>query len=319
MSSPILYPITRLHLCPFCSPSLRPLRSKLQFSDTHGVVLYDNRLYIPEQTGLRTLLLSEFHCSAVGGHSGTSATFNRLASSFYWPKMKSDVKAFVRCCLPCQHNKYSTDRPIGLLQPLPVPHQVWEDLSMDFITHLPPSGGRTVIWVVIDRLSKYAHFVGLPAKFTASSLAATFDVEIYRLRGMPQSIVSDRDPLFLSTFWGELFHLSGTTLAYSSAYHPQSDGQTEVLNRVLETYLCCFVRNPVSSFSFFIWQSFGTIPPITRRLECHHFRLSTADPHLLLPPMLLVPPMLLHWMRPFAGAIPSCLWLATTLLAPASG
>ncbi|KAL0419018.1 UNVERIFIED_CONTAM: Retrovirus-related Pol polyprotein from transposon [Sesamum radiatum] len=119
--------------------------SKLTFSDVHGLVLYDSRIFIPEHTGLRSLLLSKFHSSAVGGHSGAQATFARLATSFYWPKMKADVKFFIKNLLPCQHNKYSIERPIGLLPPLPIPAQVWEDLSMDFVTHLPASNGRTVI------------------------------------------------------------------------------------------------------------------------------------------------------------------------------
>ncbi|KAL0378422.1 UNVERIFIED_CONTAM: Transposon Ty3-G Gag-Pol polyprotein [Sesamum radiatum] len=203
--------------------------SKLVFSDTHDVILLNDRLFVPDASVLRFLLLSEFHSSPIGGHSSVRATLGRLAFSFYWPKMRYDVQQFVKACSVCQHHKYSTDQPIGLLQPLPIPNQVWEDLSMDFITHLPPSGGRTVIWVVVDRLSKYAHFVGLLSKFTIATLAASFTVEIYRLHGMPKSIVNDRDPLFLSKFWRELFRLSGTKLAYSSAYHPQSNGQTEAL------------------------------------------------------------------------------------------
>ncbi|KAL0406472.1 UNVERIFIED_CONTAM: hypothetical protein Slati_3961100 [Sesamum latifolium] len=111
---------------------------------------------------------------------------------------------------------------------------------MDFITYILNSSGKIVIWVVVNCLSKYAHFISLPSHFTASSLSIAFAVESFCLHGIPKTIVSDRDPLFLSKFWRELFHLSGTSLAYSSAYHPQTDGQTEVLNRVLETYLRYF-------------------------------------------------------------------------------
>ncbi|GJW00651.1 ribonuclease H-like domain-containing protein [Tanacetum coccineum] len=118
----------------------------------------------------------------------------------------------------------------GLLQPLPIPSHVWDDLSMDFITHLPASNGKTVIWVIVDRLSKFAHFLSLPTNFTADSLASIFLHEIYRLHGLPNSIVTDRDPLFLSRFWKELFAQLGTRLVYSSAYHPQNDGQTKVVN-----------------------------------------------------------------------------------------
>lgn len=143
----------------------------------------------------------------------------------------------------CQQNKYSTHAPYGLLQPLPTPNHVWDDISMDFITHLPNSAHKTVIWVVVDRLSKFAHFVALPTSFSASFLASVFNAEIYRLHGAPKTIVSDRDRIFISHFWREFFKALGTTLAFSSSYHPQTDGQTEVLNRCLKTYLRCFVSD----------------------------------------------------------------------------
>lgn len=186
-------------------------------------------------------LLQEFHSSPLGGHSGVKATLARLSAIFYWPGMHKDVKTYIQQCSTCQYNKHNTHSPYGLLQPLPIPTQVWEDISMDFITHLPVSANKSVIWVVVDRLTKYAHFIALPMGFTASSVAMEYLTEIYRLHGAPKTIVSDRDRVFISQFWEELFKALGTTLAYSSSYHPQSDGQTEVLNRCLETYLRCFV------------------------------------------------------------------------------
>lgn len=111
---------------------------------------------------------------------------------------------------------------------------------MDFITGLPNSHGFTVIMVVVDCLSKYAHFVPMKADYNRKSVAEAFMSQIVKLHGIPKSIVSDRDKVFTSAFWQQLFKLQGTTLAMTSAYHPQSDGQPENLNKGLEMYLRCF-------------------------------------------------------------------------------
>ena len=128
-------------------------------------------------------------------------------------------------------------RLTGLLQPLSIPERVWTKISMYFINALPPSNGHTVVMVVVDRLSKYAHFVPMKHPYTTAIMAQAFVSQIIRLHGIPFSIDSDMDPIFLSSSLQALFKLQGTKLCMSSSYHPQTDGQTNVINRVLEQYL----------------------------------------------------------------------------------
>ncbi|KAL4016975.1 hypothetical protein IC575_024646 [Cucumis melo] len=208
----------------------------LKYSHLH----YKNRLVISKTSSLIPVMLNTFHDSVVGGHSKFLRTYKRLASELYWEGMKSDVKKHCDSYITCQRNKSLVLSPAGLLIPLEIPHQVWSDISMDFIDGLSKAKGCDVILVVVDRLNKYSHFLALKHPYTAKSVANIFVKEIVRLHGFPSSIVSDRDKIFISHFWNELFKMAGTKLRKSTAYHPQSDGQTEVVNRGLETYLRCF-------------------------------------------------------------------------------
>ena len=137
-------------------------------------------------------------------------------------------------CLVFQQNKVETIKTPSLLQPLSIPIQCWEEISMDFIPGLPKSEGKSVIMVVVDRLTKYANFCALSHPFKASTITTTFMDKIQKLHGSPRVIVSDRDPIFTGNFWKELFSCLGTQLAHSSSYHPQSDGQTEIVSKCLE-------------------------------------------------------------------------------------
>jgi len=206
-----------------------------------GLLFIHHRVWIPNDTPhVISLILQEFHSSRIGGHAGFLQTYTRIAASFAWQGMRRDVRAWVRACQVCQRAKHIQTSLAGLLSPLPVPNKVWEDIAMDFITGLPASRGYSVIFVVVDRLSKYAHFAPLKTSFTTIKVTEVFVANVVKLHGFPYSIVSDRDKVFISSFWQHLFKLHGTSLKMSSAYHPQTDGQSEAVNKCLEMYLHCF-------------------------------------------------------------------------------
>lgn len=228
------------------------------YSVRHEDVYWKDRLVIPhDDTALVQRILHEFHATPLGGHAGFLRTFHRIATLFFWHRMRRDIRAFVRCCVICQQAKLSHLHPAGLLQPLPIPNRIWEDIAMDFIIGLPQVRNYSVILVVVDRLSKYGHFIPLPANFSSQTVAEAFLQQIIRLHGIPRTIVSDRDKSFTSGFWRHLMKLQGTTLCLSSAYHPQSDGQSEILNKCLEMYLRCFVHDyPRQWLKFLPWAEF---------------------------------------------------------------
>jgi len=227
------------------------------YSVSDKLLYWKGRLVLPRGHEVVNKILYEFHSTLLGGHSGFIRTLQRIASQFYWHGMQQDIKEFVQSCLICQQAKHDTSLPSGLLEPLPIPEQIWEDVAMDFITGLPSSNGHTVIMVVIDRLSKYAHLASLKSDFNSKQVAELFMKTIVKLHGFPRTIVSDRDKVFTSHFWQHLFKLSGTTLKLSIAYHLQTDGQSEALNKCIEMYLRCFTfENPKEWYKLLSWAEF---------------------------------------------------------------
>jgi hypothetical protein len=156
--------------------------------------------------------------------------------------MRKSVEDYVAQCSVCKQAKSERVRYPGLLQPLAVPKHSWHTVSLDFIEGLPSSRQADCILVVVDKMTKYAHFIALKHPYTAHQVAMAFVDNVFKLHGMPAVIVSDRDPIFTSKLWTELFKLIETELAMSSSRHPQTDGQTERINQCLETYLRCFVH-----------------------------------------------------------------------------
>lgn len=208
----------------------------LYFVHKHGV-----RLYVPDAHNLRETLIAEHHDLPLAGHFGRDKTLSALQRRFWWPDMKKLIRDYIASCPICQKTKASNQLPSGLLQPLEIPARPWQSISMDFIVQLPrTSQGFDAIMVVVDRFSKYAIFVPTHTAATAETTAALFYRNVVCTHGIPASIISDRDPKFVSQFWSALWQLFGTKLKMSTAYHPQTDGQTERVNRVLEETLRAF-------------------------------------------------------------------------------
>lgn len=222
--------------------SINPSNDK-GYSLLNGILRYKGRIWVGVNPIAQNHILQALHSSGVGGHSGQLATYKRIKQLFAWPNLKKDVSLFVQSCEICQQAKAEHVRLPGLLQPLPVPDQAWDVVTLDFIEGLPKSTGYTVILVVVDKLTRYAHFIPLAHPFTALQVAQAYMNNIFKLHGLPKVIISDRDKIFTSTVWTELFRLSDTALHMSSAYHPQTDGTTERINQCLEGFLRCSVHS----------------------------------------------------------------------------
>ena len=208
-----------------------------------GILYYKFRLCIPDITGLCTKLVTETHDSLIAGHPGIDKTLNTLKQNFFWPKMRTFVDNYVNSCDSCQRYKNSQVKPAGLLKPMPIPDRCWDSCSMDFLTSLPPTQrGHTSVMIVVDPLSKMAHFIPCRDTSNAEVVAGIFVDSVVRLHGVPRNFISDRDPKFVSVFWKTVWSLLGTTLLMSTARHPQTDDQTEQTIKTLQQYLRAHIK-----------------------------------------------------------------------------
>jgi hypothetical protein len=206
--------------------------------DEQGTLWFEKRICVANDPDLRKLLFQEAHETSYSIHPGNTKMYMDVKERFWWNNMKRDIVEYIAKCDVCSRVKVEHQKPAGLLQPLKVPDWKWDQIGMDFIMGLPiTKSGYDSIWVVVDRLTKVAHFIPVKTTYTSAKLADIYMKRIVCLHGVPKSIVSDRGTQFTSHFWKQLHETLGTSLEFSTTFHPQTDGQTERVNQVLEDML----------------------------------------------------------------------------------
>ena len=203
-----------------------------------GGLYYKTRLYVPNVLELRKKLMYESHNTVFTMHPGHNKMYQNLKRYHWWQGMKKDIAGYVSKCLTCQQVKAEHQVSSGLLNPIAIPQWKWDNITMDFVSSFPLTQRKhDSIWVIVDRLTKFAHFLLVRLNHSMDRLAELYMKEIVRLHGIPFSIVFDCDPQFTSRFWKEPQSTLGTRLNFSTAFHPQTDGQFERVIQVLEDML----------------------------------------------------------------------------------
>jgi hypothetical protein len=218
------------------------------FKEEDGLVFRNNLLYIPPGP-VRDDALFSAHDSLTAGHFGIRRTIELISRDFWWPSLRKSVTEYVKTCNICNQTKTFPQKPPGLLMPLPAPSRPWTSISMDQIVELPKSRNFDSVLVIVDRMTKQAHFVPTSKKLSSSQTAKIYLEHVFRLHGSPEQIVSDRGPQFVATFWKRFHELLGTKVSLSTAFHPQTDGQTERMNQVLEQYLRIFCNDQQNNWT----------------------------------------------------------------------
>jgi transposase InsO family protein len=202
------------------------------------VIWFGKRLVVPVDPEIKKIVLDEAHMSKFSIHPGSTKMYQDLKLNFWWSNMKVDIAKYVPECDTCHRMKASHLKSADVLKPLSIPMWKWDDISMDFIMGLPLTARKKdSIWVIVDRLTKTDHFIAVHTTYSLQQYAELYMDQIVRLHGIPKTIISDRGTQFVARFWEQLHECLGTKLIRSSSYHPQTDGQTERINQILEDML----------------------------------------------------------------------------------
>jgi len=254
---PTISPLIHLIRQPNLPRTAKQQRQLHHFSLNNNFIRHNGLIYIPENDNLRASLLHQAHDERSSGHHGVQKTLELIRRNYSWPGMTAYIENYISSCDICQHSKLPHRPPQGLLKPLPIPKRPWSSISWDHITELPPSirspssknPPYSAILVIVCRLTKLAHFIPTRTTDNATTLAQQFIDNVYRPHGLPSDIVSDRGATFSSAWWREVTRLLGTRTNLSTAFHPQSDGQTERTNQTIEHYIRAFGDHQQSDWS----------------------------------------------------------------------
>jgi hypothetical protein len=217
---------------------IRDNKTSAFLEDSQGTLWLGKRICVPNLKPIKESILREAHDSAYSIHLGSTKLYKDLKTRHWWNGMKRDVAEYVALCNTCQRVKAKHQRPVELLQPLKIPEWKWEEIGMDFIVGLPRTqAGYDSIWVIVDRFTKVAHFIPVKTTYSGAKPAELYMSRIVCLHGVLKKIMSDRGSQFTSKFWEKLHESMDTKLNFSLAYLPQTDGQTERNNQILEDML----------------------------------------------------------------------------------
>jgi len=214
----------------------------VEWSLSDGLLYFRGKIYVPDTSDLRRCIVALSHDSRLADYSRRWKTFELVSQNSWWPQMSRYVGRYVSTCDMCLWTKYFWCPLTGELHPLSIPSAPWDTISIDFIVELPQSAGHDSIMVVVNSITKCAHFVSTVTTISATGATHLFLNHVWKHHGLLQRVVSDRGPQFIAEFTQELYQLLGIQLATTTAYHPQGDGQMEQVNQELEQYLWLFTN-----------------------------------------------------------------------------
>ena len=202
----------------------------------------EGRIYVPNNKDIKEEILKEYHDPADIGHPGQHRMQELIKRTYWWPGLKEDVKKYVQGCVKCQQNKVQHQKKAGKLHPLEIPEGPWQDISIDMIGPLPRSNEMDAILVIVDCFTKMIRLKATTTSLSSERVAKIYKDKIWKIHGIPKMVLSDRGPQFASKFMEDLTRVLGTKRKLSTAYHPQTDGQTERINQEIGTFLRHYVN-----------------------------------------------------------------------------